>query len=224
MGPYGQDGKLPSPVGRAMRPLWILPLLCTAAGAGAVDFHSMQVSHTGDVYRMEADVHLAAPPAQVFQVLTDYEHLTRISASVVKSSVTQRFDGGALVYTDTRICALLICRHLRELQKLTEMPPLDLMSVVVPQTGDNVKVGSGSVHLEAEGDGTRLVWQMSVQPDFWIPPLIGPALVSRSLRAEATRSAEGIERLARERAKLVPLDDARAHEDEKPQDDDGPPH
>ncbi len=142
---------------------------------------------------------------------------------MVKSSVTQRLDGGALVYTDTRICALLICRHLRELQKLTETPPQDLASVVVPQAGDNVKAGSGSVHLEAEGDGTRLVWQMSVEPYFWIPPLIGSALVSRSLRAEAMRSAQGIERLARERAKLPPLDGTEANEG-KQKDDDGPPH
>lgn len=207
-----------------MRALWILPLLCAGIGAGAVDFHSVQVSHEGDVYRMQADVHLAAPPAQVYQVLTDYEHLTRVSRSVVRSSVMRRLDDGALVYTDTRICALLICRHLRELQKLTETSPQDLVSVLVPQAGDNVKAGSGSVHLEAEGDGTRLVWQMSVEPDFWIPPLIGPALVGRSLRAEAARSADGIERLARERAKLPPLDGAEGHEEGKKEASDSSPH
>ena len=205
-----------------MRALWTIPLLCSTAAAAA-DVRSMDVSHVGDLYQVKVEVHLAAPPAEVYQVLTDYDHLTRISTSVVKSSVTQRLDGGALVYTDTRICALLICRHLRELQKLTETPPQDLASVVVPQTGDNVKAGSGSVHLEAEGDGTRLVWQMSVQPDFWIPPLIGPALVSRSLRAEAMRSAQGIEKLARERARLPPLEGTEGNEG-KQQDADRSPH
>ncbi len=205
-----------------MRALLITSLLWSSAAAAA-DFRSMDVSHQGDLYQVKAEVHLAAPPAEVYQVLTDYEHLTRISASVVKSSVTQRLDGGALVYTDTRICALLICRHLRELQKLTETPPQDLASVVVPQAGDNVKAGSGMLHVEAEGDGTRLSWQLSVEPDFWIPPLIGPALVSRSLRAEAMRSAQGIERLARERAKLPPLDGTEGNEGKK-KDADRSPH
>lgn len=205
-----------------MRALWITSLLWSAA-AGAADFRSMDVSHQGGLYQVKAEVHLAAPPAQVYQVLTDYEHLTRISASVVKSSVTQRQDGGALVYTDTRICALLICRHLRELQKLTETPPQDLASLVVPQAGDNVKSGSGALHVEAEGDGTRLSWQLNVEPDFWIPPLIGPALVSRSLRAEAMRSAQGIERLARERAGLPPLDGTEGNEDRKKTDAGSPP-
>ena len=204
-----------------MRVLWAIPLLCSTAAAAA-DFRSMDVSHQGDLYRVKVEVHLEAPPAEVYQVLTDYEHLTRISASVVKSSVTRRLDDGALVYTDTRICALLICRHLRELQKLTETPPQDLDSVVVPQAGDNVKAGSGTLHVEAEGDGTRLVWQLSVEPDFWIPPLIGPALVSHSLRAESMRSAQGIEKLARERAKLPPLVSTDGNEDAKNRDDDHP--
>ena len=205
-----------------MRALWVIPLLgCTAAAAA--DFYSMEVSHQGARYQMKVEVYLAAPPAEVYQVLTDYEHLTRISSSVVKSNVTRRLDGGALVFTDTRICALLICRHLRELQKLTESPPQDLSSVVVPQNGDNVKTGNGTLHLEAEGDGTRLMWQMSVEPDFWIPPLIGPALVSRSLRAEAARSTQGIERLAREHAGLPPLDGTEGHEDQKKDADRSPP-
>ena len=205
-----------------MRALWIIPLLWSAAAAAA-DFRSMDVSHQGDLFEVIVQVHLAAPPAEVYQVLTDYEHLTRISASVVKSSVTQRLQDGALVYTDTRICALLICRHLRELQKLTELPPQDLASVVVPQAGDNVKQGQGSLHVEAEGDGTKLSWQLSVEPDFWIPPLIGPALVSRSLRAEAMRSAQGIERLARERAKLPPLDGTEGNEADKKKSTDSTP-
>ena len=35
------------------------------------------------------------------------------------------------------------------------------------------------MQLEAETGGTRLQYHAEVQPDFWFPPLIGPALVQR---------------------------------------------
>jgi hypothetical protein len=186
-----------------------------SAPAAAADFYSLQVSHDGDVYRVVADVHLAAPPAEVYQVLTDYEHLTRISRSVVKSTVVQRLDGGALVYTDTRICALVFCRHVRDLQRLTESSPQDISGVVVPQEGDNVKSGTAVLHVEAEADGTRMHWELSIEPNFWVPPLIGPLLLEGSLRAEGIRSADGVEKLARVRAHLPPLDGTQKDEKAK---------
>src|SRR5689334_24479174 len=46
-----------------------------------------------------------------------------------------------------------------------------------------------TLHVEAEGAGARLRWELDVQPDFWVPPLIGPPLVLGSLRAERDRKS-----------------------------------
>lgn len=188
-----------------MRAMWLL-LTLYSAPAAAAQFYSLKVSHEGDVYRLSADAHLAAPPEQVYWVLTDYAHLTRVSSSVVKSAVVRQLDAStALVYTDTRVCNFLFCRHARELQRIVQDYPLDLNSQVVPQPDNNIRAGSATLHVEAEGDGARLRWELDVQPDFWVPPLIGPPLVLGSLRAESMRIVEGIERLARVHAHLPPL-------------------
>ena len=39
-----------------------------------------------------------------------------------------------------------------------------------------------------------------MEPDFWVPPLIGPWVIKRTMREQAITTSEGIERLARVRA------------------------
>src|SRR5690348_4949715 len=114
----------------------ILTLALTAASspALAVDFRSLDVSRDGDSYQVKALIYLAAPPQAVFAVLTDYEHFTRISGSIVESRRVQQLDAAdALVYTDTRFCALFFCRHVKEMQKVTQEPPGDIRSTVLPE-------------------------------------------------------------------------------------------
>ena len=189
-----------------------LALAGFASRADAAEFRTLDVSRDGDSYEVKALIYLAAPPQAVFAVLTDYEHFTRISGSIVESRRIQQLNAAdALVYTDTRFCALFFCRHVKEMQKVTQVAPGDISSTVLPEKSDNVKSGSAVLHLEAEGEGTLLHWQIRLQPGFWVPPLIGPLLVERSLKAEGHRSAAGVEKLARERAHLPPLEDSEDH-------------
>jgi len=189
-----------------------LALAGVSSAATAVDFRTLEVSRDGDGYQVKALIYLAAPPQAVFAVLTDYEHFTRISGSIVESRRVQQLDAAdALVYTDTRFCALFFCRHVKEMQKVTQNPPGDISSVVLPERSDNVKSGSAALHLQAEGQGTLLDWSIRLEPGFWVPPLLGPLLVERSLKSEGRRSAAGVEKLARERAHLPPLENNEDH-------------
>ncbi len=194
-----------------MRALFLC-LACLSLPVAAADFYSLQVTREGDIYRVAGDVHLAAPPADVYQVLTDYDHLTAISRTIVKSQLRRRLDDGSvLVYSDSRACVLLFCRHIEQVQHITELAPYDISSLLVPDQQDpkqdSLKQSTAHWHLEAEGEGTRMRWDMMLEPAFWVPPLIGPSLVERSLREEGRRSALGVEQAARKRAKLPPLTD-----------------
>jgi hypothetical protein len=193
---------------------WIVGLtLASASGASAAaDFRALDVSRDGASYEVKALVYLAAPPQAVFAVLTDYEHFTRISGSIVESRRVQQLDAAdSLVYTDTRFCALFFCRHVKEMQKVSQTPPSDIISTVLPEKSDNVKSGSAVLHLQSEGEGTLLHWEFRIEPGFWVPPLLGPLLVERGLKAEGRRSAAGVEKLARERAHLPPLENTEDH-------------
>ena len=189
-----------------------LILASLSSAVSAADFRALEVSREGESYQVKALIYLAAPPQAVFAVLTDYEHFTRISGSIVESKRVQQLDPmNTLVYTDTRFCALFFCRHVKEMQKVTQAPPGDISSTVLPAQSDNVKSGSAVLHLQAEGEGTLLDWQIRLEPGFWVPPLLGPLLVERSLKSEGRRSAAGVEKLARERAHLPPLENSEDH-------------
>lgn len=186
----------------------VISALCfsVAVAAAAADIRSLMVTRHGDAYRVTAEAYLAAPPAAVYAVLTDYAHLTRISGVVKKSEVINRLAGGVtLVYTDSQVCALIFCKHVIVLQRYSTPDVQDIVAEVVP-AGSNLKMGQARWHMEPEAGGTLLKWSMTAVPGFWVPPFIGPALIERGLRIEGRRGVTGVERLARERAHLPPLD------------------
>lgn len=85
---------------------------------------------------------------------------------------------------------------------------------MVPEQS-NLKMGRTLWHMQAENDGTRLHWEMTAVPGFWVPPFIGSVLVERGLRIEGRRGVAGVEKLARERAHLPPLDSEHRDAGEK---------
>ncbi len=179
--------------------------------AQAAHFYSLNVSHDGNQYTVSADVHLDAPLPQVYKVLTDYNHLTRINRAILHSRVLKQIDAHThIVFIESRVCVLFFCNNIQETQQVVELTPQDIVAQVIPQKS-NVKMGSSSWHLDPEDGGTRMHWQMTIAPDFWIPPLIGPALVEGEMRAQGQYTAEGVEKLARERAHLPPMKAAVTH-------------
>ncbi|MGH8279455.1 MAG: SRPBCC family protein [Gammaproteobacteria bacterium] len=188
-----------------MRSVVLLLLLGACAAAQAAQFHSLTVSRNGKLYSMAAEVYLDAPVPDVYRVLTDYDHLNRISGAVRKSYLVRRVDAmTAVVYTESRVCVLFFCHTIQETQTVTETPPTGLHAEIIPAES-NVKVATSIWHLQADGTGTLMQWSLSVEPEFWIPPLIGPALMKGALRSEGEYSAHGIEKLARQWAHLPSL-------------------
>lgn len=193
-----------------MRFVALLLITGLCVSVHAAQFHSIKVSRDGDTYHLNADVYLDAPLPQVYRVLTDYNHLARISGVVQRSRLLNRTDPHtALVYVESRVCMLFICHTIKETQKVVESPPNNIAAEAIPAQS-NVRFAESTWQLQAEGTGTRMQWNLAIVPEFWIPPLIGPALVKGALRAEAQYSARGIEKLARQRAHL-PLQSATPH-------------
>jgi len=52
---------------------------------------------------------------------------------------------------------------------------------------------------EDEG-GTRVMYELHMDPKFWVPPAIGPYMIKRKLRKASGAALDRIERLARELA------------------------
>ena len=55
-------------------------------------------------------------------------------------------------------------------------------------------------------DGTKMTYRLTVEPDVWIPPLIGPWVLKQRLERGGSGAINRIERIAREAASL-PIED-----------------
>lgn len=156
--------------------------------------YKLDVSQKAGVYQVVAEAHVDALPAQVYAVLADFTDLAEISPDILTSRLVKQVNARTMVvYTETRGCVAIFCRTVKQMQRVTELSSTDIVAVTLPQ-GSNVKQGTSSWHLTAEGHGTRLQWKATVEPAFWVPPLIGPALVRRVLQMQSQEFINGIER------------------------------
>ncbi|HZR38118.1 MAG TPA: SRPBCC family protein [Nevskia sp.] len=177
-----------------------LACLALVPAAAAAEIQSLQVQHDGNRYRVDLQVKLQAPAAAAYAAFAAPGSLPAINPAVRKVQVLERGgDERARVYTEVRVCAMLYCKTLRQVQDMRYAPRPDggaLHAEVLPESSD-FSYGRADWDFRPAGGATELRFSAELEPAFWIPPLLGPWLVERSLREEAERTSAGIERLAR---------------------------
>lgn len=173
----------------------LLPALAMAA---EIDFVHVRVED--DTYHVSAQADLDAGFDAVRAVITDYDHLWWISGAVLKS---ERLDrpavGVTAVFIQTRTCFAIFCKTFDQVQHADEREPERVVFEALPQYSDVKRARSEWRMRRLATGNTRVEWEMLLEPDFWVPPLIGPGLVRKGLEEESYSMFAGIEKLAKER-------------------------
>jgi hypothetical protein len=174
--------------------------LAVSSLLGAATIDGLDVMRKQGRYSLEADARLDATPESIYAVLTDYadNRFGRIS-SVYKESrfLDPAADGTPMVFTRMEGCVLWHCMTLQRTERLETREPFFIRSVAIPE-GSNFKSSMSEWVLERDGDGTKLKYRLEMEPDFFIPPLIGPWYLKRTLSQGGVRAVTRIERLARQ--------------------------
>ncbi len=174
----------------------ILLAVLWAAVATAGRVLTAVVTHESGFYFIEVDALVAIPERRARQLLTDYNHLHRVNPAVEVSEVlAERGSGDYRVRTVTRACVWFFCKSIHQVQDVIEGADGSITAIVVPEQSD-LRHGYARVDLWEEAEGTRILIRSEVEPDFWIPPLIGPWVIKRKLRSEALDTVANLERLA----------------------------
>jgi len=172
---------------------------CCVAGYGfSATLKTVDVKRNHDRYQVVADTHLAATPSAIYAVLMDFDHdrYQQISEIYKESRyLPPDADGTPLVYTRVEGCLLLFCRSMRRVERIEVMKPRFIRATAVPERSDfNYSLAEWT--LEPEGDGTRVVYRMEMEPAFWLPPFVGPWFLKRTLLHGAPAAVGRIEELA----------------------------
>jgi len=110
--------------------------------------------------------------------------------------VIEQFDAHNLTrFLRVERCILSFCFDLIFVEQI-EQQPYQLTSTIVAQQSTFID-GVTEWSLEAvDAHRTRLSLEASQTPDFWIPPVIGPAVLKRVLFHDLDATCERIEALA----------------------------
>lgn len=198
---------------KAIRSASIAGLLLGCAASASVSsavIRSLEVERHSGRYELVADTHLAAPAEAIYEVLMDYEdgRFGRIS-SVYKESdyLEPAVDGTPLVYTLMEGCVMFFCKSMRRVERLEAERPHFIRTTALPEQSD-FKYSRSEWELESvEGGGTSVKYRLIMEPDFWVPPVVGPWVLKRTLMQGGTRAINRIERLAQG----LPSDVRRSH-------------
>ena len=171
----------------------IAPLLLFAAPVFAQEIDS---SYKDGVYRVEMNAWIDATPGQVWALLTDYEHLTRLDKRIVESHRLEGLpNGNWIVFTRTRGCVVLFCKTVERVEEVEEIQLEYIKAVVVPEKS-RFSSGESEWFLEEQDGGTRLRYISMIEPNFKLPPLFGKRSMRKTMEKTALSLAESLEELA----------------------------
>lgn len=184
---------------RTIAAIAVLAMLSAGSLAWAAAIAHLEIHKKRGRYSLTADAMLAASPESIYAVLLDYDdnRFSRIS-SVYKESryLEPAEDGTPIIYTRMEGC-MLYCMTLRRVERLETRYPSWIKSYTLPEQS-NFKYSTSEWLLEPLESGTKMTYRLEMEPDFWVPPVIGPLFLKRTLSSGGARAIERIERLASE--------------------------
>ena len=98
-------------------------------------------------------------------------------------------------------CIAFICKEIDRVEDVREAGPNSLQATTVPALS-SFKSGNAKWQILGNGEHCQVIYQAEMEPDFYIPPLIGSYFVKKKLRQATLASLERIECVARIQAGL----------------------
>lgn len=149
------------------------------------------------VYHIKVSATIDASEEHIRRVVTDFTHAYRINNSIIESEVLPSLNNEI-----TRVRARVLCCtdwFCREAERVDDVRTLDSGEIhadIVPAESDFYS-GTTSWKFIPRNNKTQLIYQASIEPAFFIPPIIGKKMVVESLKEQFIDTFSRIERVAK---------------------------
>ena len=142
----------------------------------------IEINEQSGVYQIKVTALIAAPADYVRYVLTDYKHIYRLNPSIIESEVLEQDEAGsASVRTKVIGCAAYFCEELDRVEKVRVLPSGDLYAEIIPELSQ-FKSGKTHWQIKPMGDHCEVTYLSEMEPDIYIPPVVGKFLIKKSIR------------------------------------------
>ena len=162
-----------------------------ALPAVALDKGDVIIEEDDRVYSIRMNFDVPASIDQVKAVLTDFSNPTRLNPAVTERKVLGNQDGTIRVLTEFRDCVVFFCKAMTLVQDVTVSA--DAVRADVVAEGGDFRQGFLRWSITARGDGdSHVAFDGVIEPDFFIPPLIGAFMVKHALAKQVLSTAQSL--------------------------------
>lgn len=164
--------------------------------AAAAEMRSVDVVFEDGRYSMVSVAWFDAGLDETFDVFSRWDYSTQFSSAVVESrDLEPDTSGRAGYFIRNRGCILFFCKSMVRQGYVEAQHNIDLRAVANPQSSD-FHLFEELWEFAEERGGTRVRYKLLMQPDFWVPPAIGPYLIKRKLKKDGGDALDRIEDIA----------------------------
>ena len=176
--------------------LTVAAVLLSLSGpiAHAGEIREGSVVRAGEVYTVTFDAVISVSPSRVYELMTDYDHLSQLSNSILESDIIKKIDDHHHI---TRLllhtCILFFCQNMVLIENVSTNGRNEIQAVVIPE-GSDFRQGMSHWSISPFGvEQAQLTLHRKLEPAFWIPPVIGPWLVRKKMLQELSVLIERLE-------------------------------
>ena len=154
------------------------------------------VSHNAGRYQVVFDVLIDAEHARVRKIMADYEGWPRLSPVIEEvRRITVNDNGSETVRMSLHLCLWLYCKNLVKTGELAILDNGDIVVTGLPAQSD-FRYTNEHWRTQPVEDRTRVKYKAELEPDFFVPPLIGPLYLKSRIRKELDATMLRLEQLA----------------------------
>ena len=140
----------------------------------------VDVADGGKVYQIAATGTVAATPAAVWRILSDYKHHADFVPDLKSARVLSR-DGNQVIVEQLGAARFLVfTQRIRLVVRVQEQPP-ERIDISLIEGDMKVYRASWVVSPVAGAAGTRVVYSASIEPKFYVPEMIGESLIKKDI-------------------------------------------
>ncbi len=166
------------------------------SSCGSVDQRDILVvvKVSGDVVTVDVNLHVAASPEEVWDVLTDFDQMAQIVTNLQASRIVSRSANIAIVAQEGRASFGLLSFSFDTLREVELKPFAEIRARLI---GGSMHKMEGTTRLIAEAVGTRIVSHGEFIPNVWVPPVVRPTFIEAETRKQFGEMREEIIRRKR---------------------------
>jgi Polyketide cyclase / dehydrase and lipid transport. len=170
--------------------LCVILLWCNASSS--VFSAEQSAKFENDVYYLNATFEVESNVEDIVRLLTDFENIAQLHPSIIESELLPSLsEDKSRIRTVVKDCVLFFCKEIVRVENVFQQSNESLEAEVVPFLSD-FRSGYTKWDFQQQGKLTTVMYQATMQPKFWIPPIIRSHTVTKKLE---TRIMEMIKRI-----------------------------